>query len=234
VGANVADGVALTANNGDALTVTAGTGVAADAVRLVTASSGGCGLRADASGASGIGAWLNATGTNSVGLRATGTSADVQLTNSTAPTLRDAVLTAGAITPTVAPNLDAAVSTRSSHSAADVWGVATRTVTGGTVTTLTNLPAVPNGWLTTAGIADDAITDAKIAVPAEAAGRPSRILAMLRRVYEWMSPASKKTRNRTTGVVTLYAADGTTVLEQQTQSESTVGSVTTDQIAAGS
>ena len=39
-------------------------------------------------------------------------------------------------------------------------------ITAGTITTatnLTNLPAIPNNWLTAAGIAADAITDAKVA-----------------------------------------------------------------------
>jgi hypothetical protein len=73
-----------------------------------------------------------------------------------------------------------------------------------------------DGAITTAAIADDAITDAKIAVPAEAAGRPSRVLAMLRRTWERM--ANKRTRDRGTGTKRLFGADGTTVLETQTQS----------------
>lgn len=40
----------------------------------------------------------------------------------------------------------------STHTAADVWGVATRTITGGTVSTLTTLPAVTTDWLTAAGV----------------------------------------------------------------------------------
>jgi hypothetical protein len=121
-------------------------------------------------------------------------------------------------------------------------------VDSGTVTTLTNLPAITTGWLTAAGIdtnalngkgdwstyaggavasvsagvtlADGAITDAKIAFPAEAAGRPSTFLAACRRLWEWAT--NKRDRNRSTGVVTLYGANDTTPLETQTQS--TVGS----------
>ncbi len=49
--------------------------------------------------------------------------------------ITNAKFAAGAIDSVVAPNLDAAVSSRSSHSAADVWAAATRTITGGTITT---------------------------------------------------------------------------------------------------
>jgi hypothetical protein len=43
----------------------------------------------------------------------------------------------GAATTATVASIDAAVSSRSSHAAADVWAVGTRTVTGGTITTLT-------------------------------------------------------------------------------------------------
>lgn len=72
--------------------------------------------------------------------------------------------------------------------------------------------------ITTASIADDAITDAKIAVPAEAAGRPTRVLAMLRRIWEKMPGGNKHTRNRTTGVVTVRNAADDGTLETHTQS----------------
>ena len=45
-------------------------------------------------------------------------------------------IAANAITSSEAPNLDAAISSRSSHSAADVWSVGTRTITGGTIDTV--------------------------------------------------------------------------------------------------
>ncbi len=48
-----------------------------------------------------------------------------------------AKIAAAAITVTQAPNLDAAITTRSSHSAADVWGVVTRTLTASLDPTLT-------------------------------------------------------------------------------------------------
>jgi hypothetical protein len=63
--------------------------------------------------------------------------------------------TAGKI---VGDNLNATVSSRSSHSAADVWASGTRTLTSlagltvDTVTTLTNLPAITANWLTAAGM----------------------------------------------------------------------------------
>lgn len=46
--------------------------------------------------------------------------------------ITSSVIAAGAITSSQAPNLDAAVSTRSSHSAADTWTVGSRTLTAGT------------------------------------------------------------------------------------------------------
>lgn len=109
----------------------------------------------------------------------------------------------------------------SSHTPDDVWAVAERTVTGGTVDVLITLPAIPNNWLTTAGIADGAITDAKITVPNEGAGNPTGILGMLRRVFEWRK--NKKTRNRTTGVVTLRNAadDGNLVTYTQSTASTT-------------
>lgn len=57
----------------------------------------------------------------------------------------------------------AATRTVSTHSAADVWASATRTLTSlsgltvDTVTTLMNLPAITAGWLTASGIAADAL-----------------------------------------------------------------------------
>lgn len=65
-------------------------------------------------------------------------------------------------------------------------------------------------------LADGAITEAKIATPAEAAGRPTGVLGMLRRVFEWA--ANRRTRDRATGDVTLYGADDATEIETQTQS----------------
>jgi hypothetical protein len=70
--------------------------------------------------------------------------------------------------------------------------------------------------ITAASIADGAITDAKFTVPAAAAGRPTGMLSMLRRVFEWRS--NKRTRDRTTGNKILYDTDGTTALETQVQS----------------
>lgn len=72
--------------------------------------------------------------------------------------------------------------------------------------------------LTTAAIADGAITEAKIATPTETAGRPTGILGMIRRLFEWM--ANKRTRNRTSGDVVLRNAADSATLETQTQSTS--------------
>lgn len=74
-----------------------------------------------------------------------------------------------------------------------------------------------NNGITSAMMTDGLITDAKFTVPSESAGRPSTILAMLVRMFRLLSPA-KKVRNRSTGVVSLYAENKTTVLEAVTQS----------------
>lgn len=66
------------------------------------------------------------------------------------------------------------------------------------------------------GLADGAITDAKITFPAESAGRPTTFLAAMRRVWEWV--ANRRVRTRSTGALVLYGADDTTPLEAQTQS----------------
>lgn len=81
-----------------------------------------------------------------------------------------------------------------------------------------NAMTLANGAITTASIADGAITDAKITVPAEAAGRPTGILAMMRRGWEWLT--NERDRDRSTGVVTLKNAAGNGTLETQTQSSS--------------
>jgi hypothetical protein len=70
--------------------------------------------------------------------------------------------------------------------------------------------------LTQVGLADGAITDAKITFPPETAGRPTTFLAAMRRVWEWAT--NKRTRNRTTGIVSLQNAADTSTLETQTQS----------------
>lgn len=56
----------------------------------------------------------------------------------------------------------------------------------------------------------------QLALPAQAAGRPTTLTGMIRRVFEWA--ANKKTRDRATGLKKVYGTDGTTVLETQTQS----------------
>jgi hypothetical protein len=61
-----------------------------------------------------------------------------------------------------------------------------------------------------------AITDAKISLPAEAAGLATGILGMIRRV--WESVTNKRDRNVVTGVERLYGADNTTVIQTRTQS----------------
>lgn len=62
----------------------------------------------------------------------------------------------------------------------------------------------------------DPVVAAGPAPGVEAAGRPSGAAGIARRAWEWEH--NLRTRDRTTGAVTLYAADGVTVLETQTQS----------------
>ena len=89
----------------------------------------------------------------------------------------------------------------------------------------TRLPAALVGGRMDASVgacAANSITDAAIAVPVETAGRPSRILAMIRRLWEWQT--NKRTRDQGTGVVDLLATQpSATILETQTQA--TVGDV---------
>lgn len=84
-----------------------------------------------------------------------------------------------------------------------------------------NLPASPAAVGSLMGLADGAITDAKIVFPDEAAGRPTTFLAAMRRVWEWAT--NKRTRDTNTGNVALRNAADSATLETQTQS--TVGSV---------
>lgn len=95
----------------------------------------------------------------------------------------------------------------------------------------TNLPASPAAVGSAMTLADGAITEAKISTPAEASGRPTGILAMIRRLFEGRH--NKRTRNRTTGVVAIRNAADDGNLESATQSSGTVGSDTVDSISQG-
>lgn len=70
-------------------------------------------------------------------------------------------------------------------------------------------------------LADGAITPAKIATPAESPGRPTDILGMIRRLWEWS--CNRRERDRDTGVVNLRNSTDNGNLEQQVQS--TTGNV---------
>ncbi len=76
----------------------------------------------------------------------------------------------------------------------------------------------PTDWLGSGGIENGAITEAKIALPAETSGRPTTLLGMVRRLFEWS--ANKRTRDRDTGTVLLRNAADSATLETQTQSTS--------------
>jgi len=64
-------------------------------------------------------------------------------------------------------------------------------------------------------LADGAVTDAKVTAPAEAAGRPTTFMGMVRRLWEWQ--CNKRSRDRSTGVVTLRNDADTAALETQLQ-----------------
>ncbi len=65
------------------------------------------------------------------------------------------------------------------------------------------------------GLVDGAIAEAKVTTPAETAGRPSGLLAMMRRVFEWHS--NKRTRDRSNGLVKLMNDGASDQLEEQIQ-----------------
>lgn len=90
---------------------------------------------------------------------------------------------------------------------------------GGNVTG--SVGSIASGGITSASLADGAITDAKITFPAESSGRPTTFLAAMRRVWEWT--VNKRIRSRATGAVTLRNAADSADLETQTQS--TIGAV---------
>lgn len=79
------------------------------------------------------------------------------------------------------------------------------------------LKGIAGGTLGVA-ILDGAITDATIVTPTESSGRPTTLLAMLRRLFEWTS--NKRTRDRNTGTVLLRNSADSGTLETQTQSTS--------------
>lgn len=137
-----------------------------------------------------------------------------------------------------------------SLTAADVWTYTTRTLTAqsdspgvtilltrvpGTITvnsgkvsaTLNSTDVTGNIPVNVTSLSNGVITDAAFTVPAEASGRPTEFMAMVRRIFEKMS--NKKTRDRSTGQVLLRNAADTATLETQVQA--TVG--TLDSITKG-
>ncbi len=81
-----------------------------------------------------------------------------------------------------------------------------------------NLPAVPAAVGSAMTLAGGSISDATFSAPAEAAGRPTGILGMVRRIWEWQ--VNKRTRDRSAGTVSLRNASDTGTLETQVQSTS--------------
>jgi hypothetical protein len=75
------------------------------------------------------------------------------------------------------------------------------------------------------GTADRTLGTVDLATPAEAAGRPATLNAMLRRIWEKMQGGNKQTRDRATGTVLLRNDADNATLETHTQS--TAGDVDT-------
>jgi hypothetical protein len=135
------------------------------------------------------------TGSGLVLARGSAGTHDVHLENTAATTLRDAILTAGAISSTVAPNLDAAVSSRSSHTAANVLtafgtGAAlTALATAASVTTLqTSVDAVPTNAELAAAIITGLTT--ALAEGYKTAGATASVRDMLYEILQNMTDSS--------------------------------------------
>ncbi len=117
-------------------------------------------------------------------------------------------VTLAASQPNYAPTVIADLTTLSAHGDS-TWATATGFAVPGSAMTLSS------GAIVAGSFAANAITDAAIAVPAETAGRPTRVLAMLRRL--WEGRHNKRTRNRTTGVAVIRNAADSGDLETATQ-----------------
>lgn len=90
---------------------------------------------------------------------------------------------------------------------ADVAAVAAKT---------TNLPSSPAAVGSAMTLADGAITDAKFTIATDAAGRATGVVSMIRRLHQkWFN---RSTRDRSTGIVTMYGDDDATALGTHTQS----------------
>lgn len=106
----------------------------------------------------------------------------------------------------VGHNIDATVSSRTKP--ADTQAAVTLVAT---TTNLTNLPSIPNNWITTAGINDGAITDAKITVPSEPTGPATGMLSMMRQL--WQRFFYKVTKDASQ--IKTYKADSSTTVTTQ-------------------
>jgi hypothetical protein len=81
------------------------------------------------------------------------------------------------------------------------------------------------GGIAAVSIAAGAITDTKFSFPAEAAGRPTTFMAVVRRLWEWS--CNKRVRTRTAGVGTLVLRNAADGADLETQTESTSGTIDT-------
>lgn len=116
----------------------------------------------------------------------------------------------------------------STHSAADVWASATRTLTSlagltvdtvttvTTTTNLTNLPAITTGWITAAGVsaaaanklADHSIRRTQANVEASSDGDTLALGSL----YGFIQMAQESSTEASAGFLTVYKTDGTTSL----------------------
>lgn len=134
--------------------------------------------------------------------------------------LTSALTTAGSIGKLLADNVNATISSRSSHSAADVWSVATRVLTAGTnivlakgtgVTGFNDLSAAQVNAEVVDALATDTYAEPGQGAPAATATLATKI------GFIYKSFRNRKTQDATT--LKLYGDDGTTVDQKATISD---------------
>jgi len=183
--------------------------------------------------------------TNDVGITQAGAdkvwgSATRNLNSDANNTIRDSILSDA--TTFAGGNINATISSRSSHAAADVWSVGTREITGGTISTVsdktgysisgskTTLDALND--LSASDVNDEVLdvlnTDTFGLIGQEAPGATVTLAYMIRYMY-------KKSRNQITddGTDLKLFNDGATVVDQKASVSESGGTVTKGQWGSG-
>ena len=164
---------------GHGLAVKSGTGVTGDAINLVAQGTRGHGLSSTGAGADeGIGAYGGATGaglicqggaTSGNGITALGGGSGVSISGTvtavtnavTLPAMPTDWISSAGMSAAAVTKIQSGLATPTNITAATGVSLAASQhviVDSGTVTTLTNLPAVTTDWLTAAGVKADAVT----------------------------------------------------------------------------